>query len=197
MWSVVALDAIVLVLLAFTSLLTAATLKEFAWVRMLVAGIAPVVMLLLTSLLSADAMAVIVFWRVKETLPGHRAFSFYAPKDSRISLDTLRKNIGSFPDDPKEQNTLWLKLYEKVESDVTVAQANCHYLLFRDLAAMSLLLVPIATLAQYLGGAGVTELWITLALLVTQYGATAIAARNSGVRFVTNVLALYSVKRRV
>jgi fatty-acid desaturase len=196
LWSVVALDAIALVLVAFPGLLTSETLKDFAWVRVLVAGIAPVVVLLLTSLLSADGKAVIVFWRVKETLPGHRAFSVYAPRDSRINVDALRKNVGTFPDDPREQNTLWFKLYKKVESEVTVAQAHRHYLLFRDLAAMSLLLAPLATLALYLSGSASTATWIAFAILCTQYAATALAARNDGIRFVTNVLTLHSVKRR-
>jgi len=196
LWSVVALDAIALVLLAYPGPLTSETLKDFAWVRVLAGGAAPVVVLLLTSLLSADAKAVIVFWRVKETLPGHRAFSVYAPRDSRINVDALRKNVGTFPDDPREQNTLWFKLYKKVESEVTVAQAHRYYLLFRDLAAMSLLLAPLATLALYLGGAASSAAWIAFALLCSQYAATALAARSNGIRFVTNVLTLHSVKRR-
>lgn len=196
LWSLVALDAIALVLLAFPGLLTSETLKDFAWVRVLVAGIAPVVVLLLTSLLSADNKAVIVFWRQKEALPGHRAFSVYATRDPRINVDALRKNIGTFPDDPREQNSLWFKLYKKVESEVTVAQAHRYYLLFRDLAAMSLLLTPIATLTLYLSGATSTTVWTAFALLSTQYAATALAGKNNGVRFVTNVLTLHSVKRR-
>ncbi len=196
LWSVVALDTIALVLLAFPGLPTSETLKDFAWVRVLVAGVAPVVVLLLTSLLSADAKAAIVFWRAKETLPRHRAFSIYAASDSRINVDALRKNVGPFPDDPREQNTRWFKLYKKVESEVTVTQAHRHCLLFRDLAAMSLLLAPIATLTLSLSGSASPTAWIAFALLCTQYAATALAGRNNGVRFVTNVLTLHSVKRR-
>lgn len=196
LWSVVAVDALALALIASPEILSPASVRSLAWVRLLAAGVAPVVVLLLTSLLSADAKAVIVFWRAKETLPGHRAFSVYAPSDSRINIDALRKNVGSFPDDPREQNTLWFKLYKKVESEVTVAQAHRHYLLFRDLAAMSLLLAPIATLALYLGGAASPATSIAFALLCTQYAATALAGRNNGIRFVTNVLTLHSVKGR-
>jgi hypothetical protein len=197
LWSVVAVDALALALIASPEILSPASVSSLAWVRLLAAGVAPVVVLLLTSLLSADVKAVIVSWRVKETLPGHRAFSVYAPSDSRINIDALRKNVGSFPDDPREQNTLWFKLYKKVESEVTVAQAHRHYLLFRDLAAMSLLLAPLATLGLYLSGAASTAPWIAFAILCTQCGATAVAARNNGIRFVTNVLTLHSVKRRV
>lgn len=196
LWSVVAIDGLALALITSPEILSPASVRSLAWVRLLAAGVAPVVVLLLTSLLSADVKAVIVFWRVKETLPGHRAFSVYAPSDSRINIDALRKNVGSFPDDPREQNTLWFKLYKKVESEVTVAQAHRHYLLFRDLAAMSLLLAPIAALVLHLSGAASPAAWIAVALLCTQYAATALAGRNNGIRFVTNVLTLHSVKRR-
>ena len=196
LWSVVAVDALALALIASPEMLSPANIKGLAWLRLLAAGVAPVVVLLLTSLLSADAKAVIVFWRVKETLPGHRAFSVHAARDSRINVEALRKNVGTFPDEPREQNTLWFKLYKKVESEVTVAQAHRHYLLFRDLAAMSLLLAPLATLALYLSGAASPATWITFGILCTQYAATALAARNNGIRFVTNVLTLHSVKRR-
>jgi len=196
LWSVVAIDAIGLALIASPEILSSTSVRSLAWVRLLAAGVAPVVVLLLTSLLSADAKAAIVFWRLKETLPGHRAFSVYAPRDSRINVDALRKNIGTFPDDAREQNTLWFKLYKKVEFEVTVAQAHRHYLLFRDFAAMSLLLAPLATLALYLSGAASPATWIAFAILCGQYAATALAARNNGIRFVTNVLTLHSVKRR-
>jgi len=197
LWGVVAIDAIALVLLAFPGLLTPTTMKDVAWLRALGAAVAPVVVLLLTSLLSSDAKAVLVFWRLSETLPGHRAFSVYALKDARINMDSLRNNVGAFPENPREQNTMWYKLYKKVESEVTVAQAHRHYLLFRDLAAISLLLAPISVLLLYSFGASTASSGLALALLVAQYAATAVAARNNGIRLVTNVLALHAVKRRV
>lgn len=196
LWSVVAADSLALVLIAFPDLLAPNALKDFAWLRALSAGIAPVVVLMLTSLLSSDAKAVLVFWRLTATLPGHRAFSVYAPKDARVNLDALRKNVGTFPEDPREQNTMWYRLYKKVDSEVTVAQAHRHYLLFRDLAAVSLLLAPLSVLLLYFAGASVASSGLALSILVVQYAATAVAARHNGIRFVTNVLALHAVKRR-
>lgn len=196
LWSVVAVDALVLVLIAYPGLLSPANVKEFAWLRTLAAVVAPVVVLLLTSLFSPDAKAVLVFWRFNKTLPGHRAFSVHALNDPRINLEALRKNVGVFPDDAKEQNAMWYKLYKKVDSDVTVAQAQRHYLLFRDLAALSLLLAPISALLLYIFGASGRSSGLAMGILVVQYLATAVAARNNGIRFVTNVLALHAVKRR-
>lgn len=196
LWSVVAADAVVLLLLAFPGSLTPASIKDYTWLRASGAAVAPVVVLLLTSLLSSDAKDVLVFWRFTETLPGHRAFSIYAVKDPRVDLEALRKNVGAFPEKAKDQNTTWYKLYKKVDSDVTVAQAHRHYLLFRDLATLSLFLVPISAILLYVFDASLASSGIALVLLIGQYAVTAVAARHNGVRFVTNVLALHAVKRR-
>lgn len=196
LWSIVVGDSLALVLIAFSDLMSPNALRDIPWLRALGTAIAPVVVPLLTSLLSSDAKDVLVFWRMTETLPGHRAFSVYAPKDARINLDALRRNVGTFPDEAREQNTMWYKLYKKVESDVAVAQAHRHYLLFRDLAALSLLLAPLSALLLYFFGASVASSGLAFALLLVQYAATAVAARHNGVRFVTNVLALHAVRRR-
>lgn len=196
LWGFITVDIAALVLLSNPEVVSQVTMKEFASMRALVAGVAPVIVLLLASLLPSEVKAALVFWRHKDTLPGHRAFSVYATKDTRIDLDALRKNIGAFPKGPREQNTTWYKLYKKVESDVTVAQAHRHYLLFRDLTAISLLLAPISALVLYFLSTSVNSSCIAFGLLGTQYVAVAVAARHNGVRLVTNVLALHAVKRR-
>ena len=196
LWGVVVMDAAALLLIAFPETFNEATIKDYAWLRTAATAVVPMIVLLLTSLVSADAKAVLVYWRLADTLPGHRAFSIYAVKDPRIDLDALRKNVGAFPDAAKDQNTMWFKLYKKVDSDVTVAQAHRHYLLFRDLATLSLLLAPISAILLHTVGASLTSSSIAVLVLIGQYIATAVAARHNGVRFVTNVLALHAVKRR-
>lgn len=196
LWGVVIADALALLAFAFPILFSPAAIKEYVWLRAIAATVAPVVVLLFTSLLSSDAKAVLVFWRLRDTLPGHRAFSVHAIKDPRIDMETLRKNAGKFPEAPRDQNATWYRLYKKVESEITVAQAHRHYLLFRDLATLSLLLAPIATLTLYILDVAPAAVGFAAALFVGQYVATAVAARNNGVRLVTNVLALHAVKRR-
>ena len=195
LWGVVAADALALLAVAFPTLFGPATVTEYVWLRPTAAAVAPVVVLLLTSLLPSEAKAVLVFWRLRDTLPGHRAFSIHAMKDPRIDMEALRKNVGAFPESPRDQNATWYRLYKKIESEVTVAQAHRHYLLFRDLATLSLLLTPLATLTFYFLGVAPVAVGLAAALLVGQYVATAVAARNNGVRLVTNVLALQLVKR--
>jgi hypothetical protein len=68
-------------------------------------------------------------------------------------------------------------------------------LLFRDLAALSLIAAPCVALLLYVLEFGFGVSASAALILLTQYSATAVAARNNGMRFVTNVLALHSLKK--
>ena len=195
LWSVVVVDALILLGFTYPTLFDHATPLAAAAFRLCAAAIAPVVVLMLTSLLPSNIKAVLVFWRVCDPLPGHRAFSLHAPGDSRIDLQALRNNIGEFPNAPREQNTLWYRLYKKVETEVTVTLAHRHYLLFRDLAALSLLLVVFAPLLLFFAGASNVVISFSLCFFAIQYFAAALAARNHGIGLVTNVLALHASKK--
>ncbi len=196
LWGVVAADILILIAVAFPAFQGQAAIKEYAWVRTSAAAAAPAVVLLLTSLLSADTKAVLVFWRIHNTLPGHRAFSMYALADPRIDIEALRKIVGAFPASPRDENTLWYRLYKKVEEEAPVTLAHRHFLLFRDLATLSFLLALIAPTALHFLNSTMTATWSSFGLFATQYVAAAIAARNCGVRMVTNVLSVHSSKRR-
>jgi hypothetical protein len=152
----------------------------------------PVVVLLLTGLLSHDAKARLVYWKIANPLPGSQAFSKYAPADARIDMKALTKNVGVLPTDPGEQNAKWYKLYRLVGNDPAVTHAHKLYLMYRDMAAMSLLLIPLVPAALLCVGAPPTSRWIALSLFALQYVVCAISARHSGTRFVCNVLAIHS-----
>ncbi len=192
-WTVVVADALTLMSFAFPSVVDQAASWVASGLRLAGASIAPVVVLLLTSLLSSDFKATLVFWRLRDVLPGHRAFSVYAQKDPRVDVGRLRAAIGEFPESPREQNALWYRLFKKTDSDPEIAQAHRYFLLFRDLAALSLLLGIGAPGALYVLGTGANAIWLAVALFSAQYLATAIAARLHGVRLVCNVLALHGV----
>src|SRR5712671_5918274 len=56
---------------------------------------------IVNGLLSAETKARLVFLRMKDALPGHRAFSKYAASDPRVDISNLKKICGNkFPDDP-------------------------------------------------------------------------------------------------
>lgn len=189
-WAVVAADALALAAVAFPSSLDQAA-SLLAGSRIAGVAIAPVIVLLLTSLLPSDVKASLVYWRVSEVLPGHRAFSVHAHADPRVDVDGLRAKVGEFPASPREQNTLWYRLFKEVDGKPEVAQAHRHFLLFRDVAALSLLLLVVAAIALQFLEASSSSVWFAAALLAVQYLATATAARFHGVRLVRNVLALH------
>lgn len=195
-WGLALLDAALLLAIVYPHDLNPAQLPFAAIGRLLAAAVAPALVLLVTSILSPDIKAVLVFWRLHEVLPGHRAFSKYAPADTRIDLDRLRQNVGEFPDDPRDQNSNWYRLYKKVAGESAVALAHKNYLLFRDMAAMSVLLAVVVPVTLLICLPNKALAGYSLALFSIQFLATAVAARNSGVRFVTNVLAEHAAKKR-
>jgi hypothetical protein len=154
----------------------------------------PVVILLLVNVLPHEVKSSLVFWKLRDALPGCRAFTRYAPRDQRIDMVALKDNIGAFPSEPADQNAKWFKLYKQVPADPTVRDAHRHFLLYRDMAALSLPLIVLVPAALYFSGVPRTALWSAAALFFTQYLLTALSARWSGVRFVCNVLAVHSAK---
>ncbi|MFJ2995485.1 hypothetical protein [Pandoraea sp. NPDC087047] len=165
-----------------------------ARLRASVAPLMPVVILLLTGLLSHEAKARLVYWRIANPLPGSQAFTKYGPADARIDMKALAKNVGALPTDPGEQNARWYKLYRLVGDDPAVSHAHKLYLMYRDMAAMSFLLIPLVPAALWYTGVPPANRWIAGGLFAVQYVVCAISARHSGTRFVCNVLAVHSTK---
>lgn len=185
-------DAAVVLFFVAPELVSASTM---AILRASSTAVLPVVVLLLTGPLSHDAKARLVYWRIANPLPGSRAFSKYAPADARIDMKALAKNVGALPTDPGEQNAKWYKLYRLVGDDPAVADAHKLYLMYRDMAAMSLLLIPLVPAALWYAGAPPASRWIAGGLFALQYMMCAISARHSGTRFVCNVLAVHSTTK--
>lgn len=190
--SLAAFDAAVVLLFVAPGLIDASTL---AILRAGSTTALPVVVLLLTGLLSHEAKARLVYWRIANPLPGSQAFTKHAPADARIDMKALAKNVGTLPTDPGEQNAKWYKLYRLVGDDAAVAHAHKLYLMYRDMAAMSLLLIPLVPATLWYAGAPPASRWIAVGLFALQYVVCAISARHSGTRFVCNVLAVHSTMK--
>lgn len=145
----------------------------------------------MSSVMPASVKAVFVFWRLRDVLPGHRAFSYHAMRDPRIDARELCRRIGTFPADPRAQNARWYQLFKQVEHEPTVGPVHVQFLLLRDLAAMSLLLAPACA---GLGAAG----WlphhlaeVATKLFALHFLVVALGARWQGVSLVRSVLALH------
>lgn len=196
-WAVLISDALGVIALTIPSIIEDVGLSWSAFLRSGLAGVAPVAVFLITSLLSSEAKAVLVFWRIRHVLPGHRAFSIYALRDPRIDIKALKKNVGQFPESPRDQNALWYRLFKKIDEEESVSLPHRQFLLFRDLASISVLLLVFIPILLLVLGVATYNVGVVTALFLMQYGATAIAARNQGIRLVSNVLALHSAKRRL
>jgi hypothetical protein len=190
-----AADVVATFLFVAPELARGVTITELGVGRVLTTTVLPAVILLLVNVLPHEVKSSLVFWKLQDALPGCRAFTKYAPRDQRIDMVALKKNVGAFPSEPAEQNAKWYKLYKQVPSDPTVQDAHRQFLLYRDMAALSLPLIVLVPLALYFGGATRAALWVAAGLFLTQYVLTALSARWSGVRLVCNVLAAHSAKK--
>lgn len=191
----IVLDVLVLLVIAFHAAIDDLTPTRVAVIRASLTALVPIPVLILSALISSDHKAILVFWRRKDPLPGARAFSVHAPADHRIDLGKLRKNVGEFPVAERDQNSKWYGLYKQVDLDPSVVDSHKNYLLFRDIAAMSLLLVPTLPLVLYFSSVDSTRILVSALWFLGQYLMTVFAARTTGIRFVQNVLAIHASRK--
>lgn len=192
--SLVACDILILVALAFPDLLQVTPLPQLAIARAAISLIVPVAVLLLSGLLSHATKASLVYWKLTNILPGHEAFTKHGPSDARVDMAALEKNVGPLPTAPTEQNRLWFRLYRDVETEHSVAEAHKTYLLYRDMAAISVALLIGVPICFFLAGLSLSAVWTAAGVFVAQYLISAIAARHSGARFVSGVLAIHAAR---
>ncbi len=144
--------------------------------------------LVLTYLLSAEWKHRLIFARWNNPLPGSRAFTELVDKDSRISRGNLIAKYGPLPKCAEEQNALWYSIYKEKQTDTVVLNSHGRWLLFRDLFAISVVLfVPSSIFTFIYSGIPRGFVFVVLTLFIVL--ALLICARNTGVRFVCNVLA--------
>lgn len=196
-WLVLLAAADVLFVLLFVApdLLNGVTLTQIGVGRVLAATVMPVVVLLIVNVLPHDVKSMLVYWKPLGVLPGCEAFTKYGPRDPRIDMAELKRNVGALPTESTEQNSKWYKLYKQVSNEPEVQEAHKLFLMYRDMAVLSLPLVALVPLS--LNVASVSNLTLALAagLFVVQYLLTALSARWSGIRFVCNVLAIHSARK--
>lgn len=131
----------------------------------------------------------IVHRKVKHPLPGSRAFTDIAARDTRIDLDIIAQKFGSLPSEPAEQNQLFYKVYKTCQDSVGVKDAHRSYLLFRDLAFDTYILSLLLAIYTAIFGVGVAKAGIVLLVGLSIGLFLSIVATNFAERFVCNVLA--------
>lgn len=153
-----------------------------------------VLALLLANVLPTGFKEFLVYWRVKNRLPGCRAFTKLAVGDPRINLKAVKAKVGcNLPKDPQKQGEVWYKLLKEYEVKVhAIGEDHRMTLLFRDLTAVSFLVVPLLGIPSFWF---VTESvpWLYLAGLAVVCLLMSLAGRSVGNRLVRNVLAQASL----
>lgn len=149
--------------------------------------------LALTSIVNAQLThlhkARIVFWRWDHPLPGSRVFSELAQDDYRIDLAEMKKRWSPLPTDPREQNSLWYRLYQSQQASPAIGHLDRNWLFARDYACVVALLIPILSLAAAIQFSSLRSYLTLLAALVMQFLLARQAAKNYADRFVTTVVA--------
>lgn len=154
--------------------------------------LSPIIAVVFNGFLSNRFKEILVFWKLKNRLPGCKAFTKLALKDQRIDIETLKRKIGKFPEDPTEQNRKWYSLYRSMSDNDIVIGSHRDFLFSRDLCAISFLFMSIFTPIAYFFWENINIKIYYIGYLFLQYIGTAIAAKNYGNRFVCNVLTIES-----
>lgn len=188
-------DMLAVLLFVVPEILGGTTLTQVGIGRILATTVMPVVVLLVVNVVPHDVKSMLVYWKPRSVLPGCEAFTKHGPGDRRIDMAVLKKNIGALPSNSSEQNAKWYKLYTLVPNEPAVVEAHKLFLMYRDMAVMSLALVFLGPMSLHVVGAAPSASWLAAGLFAVQYVLTAFSARWSGIRFVCNVLAVHSTRK--
>jgi hypothetical protein len=195
LWMLATADLIVVALFLLPGVGVGGDISKLANWRLLTTVLVPIAVLLLVNVLPHKAKCMLVYWKPYGWMPGSEVFSKFAPDDVRVDMKALAKNVGQLPETPREQNTRWYQLYKLVENHTEVSEAQRNFLMYRDMAVLSLAFALLAPAGLYATGASRGAQWLAAAVFAAQFFLTALSARWSGVRFVCNVVALHSAKK--
>ena len=138
----------------------------------------------------------LVFWKFKNRLPGHRAFSYIGPSDPRIDMERVKQLFPQgLPVDPKEQNNKWFRLYRQYQDELQVFHSHKAFLLTRDLTSLTVVFIPLSILGHFLLGSKPQMFVYHLLILVMLFIVISLSAKHYGERFVANVLAEASIRQ--
>lgn len=159
------------------------------WEKIIAAGFLSVAFSLIQYLIPRPAKEFLVFWRLKERLPGFRSFS-YGRKFSNIinrsevvDID-LRQQLS-----PADQDRLYYKIYSKYREIGSVQNYAFRYLQWRELASFSIVMGAIgyAFVAVAVGYRSRQAMYAA-AIAAFVYFLSVIAARSTANNLVDYVL---------
>lgn len=134
----------------------------------------------------------LVFWRLKDRMPGHRAFNRKALFNPQIDAQRI-PNIGELTGAPADlQQREFYKLYKSVAEVRSVAHFSQRYIAWRDLSALLVILgiVSIPVLYTFDSSRSLPVGLVLSGSAFIVYLLTAFAARNVANGLVVHVLSL-------
>ena len=192
LWALVVADLVGILCLVFPGVPSVDQLTKGTLWRLLTTTVIPIVVLLIVNVLPHKVKCMLVYWKPYGWLPGCEAFTKYGPQDPRIDMARLAANAGPLPTEPQKQNSRWYQLYKMKAEEIEVAEAHKLFLMYRDMATITVFLIPMVPLTLYYAFAPAASQWMAAGALLVQYLVTSLSARHSGIRFVTNVVAVHS-----
>lgn len=163
----------------------------FDWRALGTTAIMALLCALAQDLIPRSLKEALVFWRIRDRLPGCRAFSRETSDRYDLSLimniDQLRTLSGA------HQQRIFYSVYKKHKDDPTVSHYSFRYVAWRDTAALFFILAVLTIPGVYsilgLGvGANVGPALRLTAFSFVAYVLTALAARQSANSLVGQVL---------
>lgn len=165
------------------------TLVERAVQHLMPAGILGLAFLVFQEIIPRAVKEAVVFWRLKDRLPGCRAFSKYALRDERIDHTDLAILLPSGPMAPPEENALWYRWLKSVEDDAAISDNHRRFLILRECAVLLLLLTVGTPSLLFLPDRSLSQTLTLAGAFCAGYMITMFSARNAAVRLVCNVIA--------
>lgn len=153
----------------------------------------PIFLVIIQGLIPPKIKEIIIFWKIKNRLPGCQAFSKYLYEDNRIDKKKLMEKYGKFPKKEEKQNKLWYLIYKDVSSDAGIVKAHKDYLLTRELTILTIFFFIFPIILLYFD-TNIKTLFLFIIFLILEYLIIRYSSKNYAIRFVTNVLALASTK---
>lgn len=155
-----------------------------------------ILIIVLEGLFKNSVKEFLVFWRIKHRLPGHRAFTKVGPGDPRIDMERVKKQFpDGLPNNPEKQNKEWFRLYREYQNELQVFYSHKAFLLTRDLAALTVVFIPLSISGHFLLGSDPWMLFYHMLILVILFIGISLSSRHYGERFVANVLAQVSINQ--
>lgn len=152
-------------------------------------GLATTLCGILNSQLTFLQKARIIFLRWNDPLPGSRAFSEYATRDSRIDIKAIQRRWSPLPKAADEQNALWYRLYQQEQGTDAVVHLNKNWLFARDYASICVLLVVVLGTVGIFQMPSVTSWFLFTGIVSCQFLIARRSAVNHAERFVSTVIA--------